>query len=128
MSEENRLEGYLAQHVSEWLAIHSLAAIEIDCATAVMLKIIDGKCKMPADEKVIMTELYNQVKDQAGHLLTSDMHELIAEVGPRPDEEKRMRVYEYRVLAETKIARPTMKAFKARIRQAGLLDLVTVSN
>ena len=56
---------------------HPLSPIHVDCATAVMLKILDGKCKMRAGEKVVMEQLYDQVKCFPGHLLGEEFHRLI---------------------------------------------------
>ena len=112
----------MKQHVASWLRRYPLMPLEVDCATAVMLKILDGKCKMPADEKRVMAELYHQVRSLPGALLGAEIHQMIRYAGDSPDEAMRLRIYEHRVLAETRIARPTMKAFKAMIRRNGLLD------
>jgi hypothetical protein len=40
-----------AAHVRQWVLEHPLSPAHVDCATAVMLKILDGKCKMDAEEK-----------------------------------------------------------------------------
>jgi hypothetical protein len=118
------VQGLLRAHVADWLAGRRLSAPEVDCANAVMLKILDGKCKMPADEKRVMRELYRQLERRCGRLLGPSVHELVEAAGERPDEAMRSRIYEQRVLAETAIARPVMKAFKAMIRSTGLLDTV----
>lgn len=110
------------EQVARWLAAHPLSPAHVDCATAVMLKILDGKCKMRPTEKQVMTLLYQQVKDCPGVLLGAAEHALIAEAGASPDEAMRLRVYERRVLAETMLARPLMKGFKAMLRERGLLD------
>lgn len=112
----------MKSQVSDWLERSSLSPSDVDCTNAVMLKILDGKCKMPAAEKQVMTELYRQLRSREGHLLGTEVHELIDQAGDQPDESMRNRIYEHRVLAETRIARPTMKAFKAMIRATGLLD------
>ena len=111
-----------AEQVARWLAAHPLSPAHVDCATAVMLKILDGKCKMRPTEKQVMTLLYQQVKDCPGALLGAAEHALIAEAGASPDEAMKLRVYERRVLAETMLARPLMKGFKAMLRERGLLD------
>ena len=38
-----------------------LSASDVDCATTVMLKILDGKCKMAEQEKHIMAWLYRRL-------------------------------------------------------------------
>lgn len=111
-----------AGHVAQWVTEYPLNPSEIDCAVAVKLKILDGKCKMPPNEKVVMGLLYDCISHLPGERLELSMRHLIAEVGPQPDEAQKNRIYEHRVLAETIISRPVMKAFKARIRAQGLLD------
>ena len=108
-------------HVFHWVRAHPLSPIHVDCATAVMLKILDGKCKMRAGEKVVMEQLYDQVKCFPGHLLGEEFHRLIGAARRHADEALKNFIYEKRVLAETTISRPVMKEFKAMIRQQGLL-------
>ena len=93
----------------------------IDCVTAVMLKILDGKCRMGETEKAVMTVLYELVRDRPGRLLGRETHELIAAARVSCDDSMVMTVYEQRLLAETMISRPVMKAFKALLRQQGIL-------
>ena len=108
--------------VENWVSKHPLGAIDVDCATAVMLKILDGKCKMDADEKVVMAQLYDCVRHRPGELLGDEIHALIAEARSRSDTVLRERIYELRVLVETRISRPRMKGFKASIRHKGLFE------
>ncbi len=112
----NHLEAWVAA----WVAAQPLRPIDIDCATSVMLKILDGKCKMALEEKVVMALLYDQVKDRPGAILGDDIRRLIAAARHSLDDAMRMHIYEKRVLAETRISRPVMKGFKAMIRQQGL--------
>lgn len=110
------------EQVAGWLAAHPLAPRHVDCAIAVMLKILDGKCKMRPTEKQVLELLYDQLAGVPGERLGGETHALIAEARGRLDEAMKNRVYEQRVLAETIISRPVMKGFKALIRQQGLLD------
>jgi hypothetical protein len=113
------------EQITVWLKKHPLSPIQIDCAVAVMLKILDGKCKMPATEKRVMTQLYDQIKTQPGQLLDNEIHTLIAAGrDQRESQDLTMLIYEKRLLAETVISRPVMKQFKAFIREQGLLDHV----
>jgi hypothetical protein len=106
-----------------WLEKHPLSPIDIDCVVTVMLKILDGKCKMQSAEKTAMTQLYDQVKFKAGLLLEETLHPLIAKARESEnDEALKMLIYEKRLLAETAISRPVMKRFKAMIRKEGLLE------
>lgn len=108
--------------VVAWVKNNPLEPVHVDCSTTVMLKILDGKCKMKPEEKQVMTHLYHAVKDCPGKLLGDDMHTLISVAEKHADDEMRNAIYEKRVLAETTISRPVMKAFKAMIRQQGLFD------
>jgi hypothetical protein len=110
----------MPEHINHWLAQHPLSPIHVDCAITVMLKILDGKCKMPAEEKIIMAALYEQVKQQPSQLLGAEIHQLIASSLGELDEPSKMAIYEQRLLAETMISRPVMKGFKAMIRETGL--------
>ena len=114
----------IREHVISWVQAHPLSAIHVDCSTTVMLKILDGKCKMRAEEKQVMEMLYDQVKNQAGHLLDASLHSVIALARNNPEDEMKNQIYEKRLLAETAISRPVMKNFKAMIRQQGLLAVM----
>ncbi|MGZ4990509.1 MAG: hypothetical protein ACXWE3_05370 [Methylobacter sp.] len=107
--------------VARWILTHPLTPIHVDCATTVMLKILDGKCKMRTEEKRVMELLYDEVKTQPGHLLGATIHHLIAQARAHLDDQMKNIIYEKRLLAETAISRPVMKGFKAMIRQEHLL-------
>jgi hypothetical protein len=112
-----------AAHVRQWVREHPLSPIHVDCVIAVMLKILDGKCKMDETEKVVMVLLYDEVKHLPGSILGEDIHALIDTArNAHEEDEIREFVYEKRVLAETMISRPLMKGFKTMIREDGLLD------
>jgi len=108
--------------VALWVQAHPLAPIHVDCVVTVMLKILDGKCKMRTAEKRVMERLYDEVQAQPGLLLDTALHRLIAQAREHPDDAMKNIIYEKRLLAETAISRPVMKGFKAMIRQEGLLD------
>jgi len=107
-------------YICLWAQNHPLSPEQLDCVTTVMLKILDGKCKMKLEEKHIMSLLYDQVKTQPGVLLTEEIHQLIATARKELTDDMKDFIYEKRVLAETAISRPVMKKFKAMIRQQGL--------
>lgn len=115
-----------AQHVAHWAQTHPLEGIQVDCSVAVMLKILDGKCKMNATEKQVMEQLYDQSRHLPVVRLDAGLHGLIASARAQIDDALRNLIYEQRVLAETMISRPVMKAFKAMIRAQGLFDGITV--
>lgn len=106
--------------VAAWVATHPLTPSDVDCATTVMLKILDGKCKMSETDKVVMAALYDAVKHRPGQRFGDDFHALIARARLDAGDALREHIYETRVLAETTLSRPVMKAFKAMIRAEGL--------
>ncbi len=108
-------------HVALWVQAHPLTPVHIDCVITVMLKILDGKCKMPTTEKQIMEWLYDEVKNQPSVLLDTSVHDLIRHGRENLDDAMKNIIYENRLLAETALSRPVMKEFKAMIRQEGLL-------
>lgn len=114
--------------LEQWLQENPLSAIEVDCSTTVMLKILDGKCKMSATDKVVMATLYDAVKHLPGDIFDSDMHAFIDHARNNLNETLKLDIYEKRVLAETMLSRPVMKAFKARIRTQGLFEVCNVSD
>ena len=109
-----------AKHVSNWVKNHPLSPIHVDCATTVMLKILDGKCKMSAQEKVVMAQLYQQVKHLPGELFSDNIHQVIQIAKSDHSNTMKMFIYEKRLLAETQLSRQVMKTFKSMIREQGL--------
>jgi hypothetical protein len=104
-----------------WAQNWKAEPIHIDCTTTVMLKILDGKCKMNSEEKQVIAVIYDVVKDQPGTLLDNSVHDLIAVARRQPDEKILEDVYEQRLYAEQMISRPVMKAYKAMLRREGIL-------
>lgn len=62
------------EDVAAWLAEHPLTHENIDCVTAVMLKALDGKCKMTGTDKQFIAELYELIKRDPGVHLGSEIH------------------------------------------------------
>jgi hypothetical protein len=116
------------QALRHWVAKATLSGSEVDCIAAVMPKILDGKCKMASDEKMIMASLYDCTADLPGLYLGAVYHQLIARAKATGTEQILTQVYESRVLAETQISRPVMKKFKARLRAEGILPVKASGN
>ncbi len=104
-----------------WAYHREFDPIHIDCAAALMLKILDGKCKMNEDEKKIMSVIYDVVKHKPGKLLDSRVHGLISSARFESTEQLIEAIYEQRLYAEQMISRPVMKAYKALLRREGIL-------
>lgn len=111
--------------LSDWLGSHAVTPVDCDCINAVMLKILDGKCKMAEQEKITMEALYRSTRHLPARHLSQTYHEFIE---PFLDcdrtlisESDILAIYEKRVLAETQISRPVMKQFKKGLRTSGVL-------
>lgn len=104
-----------------WARQTPLTPIQVDCVTAIMLKILDGKCKMDRAEKRAVAAIYHAIQPTPGQLLDPAVHGLIARGLAHLDEALVAEIYEQRVLAETRISRPVMKGFKALLRSAGII-------
>lgn len=109
------------ESLAVWARMHLAAPLDVDCTTTVMLKILDGKCKMGPHDKDVIPVLYEAIRDLPGGLLGEEAHALIRRACSGERELLVGEIYEYRVLAETAISRPAMKAYKARLRTAGIL-------
>lgn len=107
--------------IARWAREAALTPLDVDCAVTLMLKIIDGKCKMDAADRAAMEVIYDQLGGRSGERLDPGLHELIARTRHGADAHERLEVYEQRLLAETTLSRPVMKAYKAMLRQAGVL-------
>ncbi|TXS95909.1 hypothetical protein FV139_07135 [Parahaliea maris] len=118
--------------MTRWLATAVLEPVHYDCIIAVKLKILDGKCKMTALDKVVMVLLYEATRLQPTLLLDADIHDVIDQASQHLQDNKdeavseaiRIAVYETRLLAETMISRPVMKRFKRTLREQGLFEAV----
>ena len=110
--------------IHDWLQAHPLSAMDLDCITTIKLKIMDGKCKMQLLDKQVISRVYQAINKEYETILGDDVHQFIVENADcKNDEASTLAVYEKRLLAETKISRPVMKAFKARVRAQGIYEL-----
>ena len=99
-------------------------AAQLDCIIAIMLKILDGKCKMEDADKSALTAVYDALKVQLGHefgqCFGDATHTLIENARQNRGENGALvqQICEARVQAEATIAKPVMKAFKQRLQRA----------
>lgn len=100
---------------ARWAAETTLEPIQLDCVTAIMLKILDAKCKMGEAEKTALAAVYDVVGSRPGEQLGAEARDLIARVraGKAGLGDQ---VHTWRLRAEAAIPKAVMKAFKARLR------------
>jgi hypothetical protein len=101
-----------------WAQTAPLSVSDLDCITAVMLKILDGKCQMNEEQRHAYISIYNVSKVRPGELLGEEVHWAIDTARHVNRQEIRERIHQLRLEAEAAIPKPTMKAFKARVREA----------
>lgn len=99
-----------------WARDQVFTTTEIDCTTTVVLKILDGKCKMLPGEKAAIMEIYDVVNAGEGELFSPNDLQVIYMARNIPAQVIMQRIHELRVYAESKIPKPVMKQYKARLR------------
>lgn len=99
-----------------WARAVVFEPLQLDCVTAIMLKILDAKCKMDEADKTALAALYDVVKDRPGQSLPVAIHGLIAAARRGPHPVLAAQIHDWRVQAEVRIPKPTMKAFKQFLR------------
>jgi len=101
---------------AQWALNTRLKPAHIDCVTAIMLKILDGKCKMGEAEKNALAAVYDVVRERPGQSLGDEVHALIAQARQGTDSALPAAIHAWRVRAETQIPKPVMKGFKHLLR------------
>lgn len=101
---------------AEWALGQVFEPVEVDCTTAVVLKILDNKCKMLPGEKLAVKAVYDVVKHLPATLFGREVHEIIRRARHEPGADTAAAIHLLRVEAEQRIAKPTMKAYKAKLR------------
>ncbi|MFH2134746.1 MAG: hypothetical protein ABII81_06140 [Pseudomonadota bacterium] len=101
---------------AEWALETGFDAVQVDCTTAVVLKILDGKCKMSAGEMAAILAIYDVVHDMFPPMLGDAVHEAIRALRTQDSDAAREHVHHLRVQAEAQIPKPVMKSYKAFLR------------
>jgi hypothetical protein len=97
---------------ARWARETVFEPVHLDCVTAIMLKMLDAKCKMGEADKTALAAVYDVVKARPGQGLDAAVHGLIAAARLRPDADTAARIHDWRARAEAHIPKTTMKAFK----------------
>lgn len=97
---------------SKWQGQIQLNAEQLDCLTAVMLKILDNKCQMGSDVQQRFIDIYRTIEKNKSEIFDVAIHRFIQRVFDEPDILSLRHVHELRLYAEATIEKPVMKAFK----------------
>jgi hypothetical protein len=100
----------------EWAQQAGFAPQQVDCTTAVVLKILDNKCKMLPGEKAAVFAIYDTVKHLPAILFDEPVHTIIATARCQADADTQLDIHTTRVAAEAQIPKPVMKNYKAFLR------------
>lgn len=115
---KHQVHQQIAHPAALWAETAPLDALQIDCVTAVMLKILDNKCKMSAEEQMALMAVYQVVKHRQGLLLDDAVHAEIESARLCLDPLKSERIHALRLEAEQIIPKPVMKHFKRYLRES----------
>ncbi len=111
-----RLERWQLHPAAEWAVAAAFSPMEVDCTTAVVLKIMDDKCKMLPGEKVAVQAVYDIVRYLPASLFGKEVHRVIDQARRVSVDAVADQIHHLRVDAEARIPKPVMKAYKAKLR------------
>lgn len=103
---------------ARWAETAPLDPLQIDCVTAVMLKILDNKCKMNSEEQIALMAVYGVVKERGGILFGDAVHAAIEHAMQVGDPTSKEQIHELRLRAEQEIPKALMKHFKRYLRES----------
>ncbi|MGD2117348.1 MAG: hypothetical protein PVG66_03250 [Chromatiales bacterium] len=107
----------ISQLAARWARSQRFDALQLDCITAVVLKILDRKCKMDADRQAAVIAVYGVCCQMQGKLFDDSDHALI-QAALQKQAVDRDAIHARRLYGEAQIPKPTMKAFKQWLGQS----------
>jgi hypothetical protein len=106
-----------ARHpAAQWALEVGFNAEQVDCTTAVVLKILDNKCKMLPGEKAAVMAIYDSLLHPPAPLFGNTVHDAIHAMHLSPCADVIATIHQLRVQAEATISKPVMKSYKAFLR------------
>lgn len=104
-----------------WAKERNFNDMEFDYATILALKILDSKCKMSEEDQIIFMRVYDGMEAKDSNPFQLEMHQVIKDArtasSSAAKETMKVFVHQLRIEAEESMHRPTMKAYKAMVRQ-----------
>ncbi|MCU7807693.1 MAG: hypothetical protein KZQ73_07470 [Candidatus Thiodiazotropha sp. (ex Semelilucina semeliformis)] len=101
-----------------WAETAPLDPLQVDCVTAVMLRILDNKCELVPEEQMALMAVYSVVREKKGLLFDVSIHKDIDEALKMRGSDSNDRIHELRLFAEETIPKPVMKHFKSYLRDS----------
>ena len=102
--------------VAQWAILVGFNPEQADCTTAVVLKILDNKCKMLPGEKLAVMAIYDAVRHLSSPLFDNAVHGAISAARLQSDPWTLDAIHLLRVYAEAAIPKQVMKQYKAFLR------------
>lgn len=102
---------------ADWAIQTGFTTEQVDCTTTVVLKILDGKCKMLPGEKQAVMAIYDAIRHLGAPLFDHTVHDTIRAARENPDSGTLAAIHHLRVHAEATIPKPVMKHYKAFLRE-----------
>jgi hypothetical protein len=93
-----------------------------DCAVTVALKITDDSCKMDEEQRSIFMALYDAIESSKSELFDESVYTLIHTTRNFPSATLFAQIKNEREMAMAIITQEKMKAFKASVRAALLIE------
>jgi hypothetical protein len=101
-----------------WAENARLGALQIDCVTAEILKILDNRCQMNLEQQLAMIAIYQAVCSGKGILFDNSVHDTIEHALRVSDLRISRQIHEFRVYAENAIPKPIMQYFNQYLRES----------
>lgn len=103
--------------IQYWMKRSQLTPLQNDCVTAIVLKVLDAKCKMDMQKQSVIMSVYAQTRLHPGSLFHQQVHQTIDLAIRSADEACLKQIHVYRQFAESSIPKPDMKAFKSYLAE-----------
>ncbi|MCU7845113.1 MAG: hypothetical protein KZQ93_14885 [Candidatus Thiodiazotropha sp. (ex Monitilora ramsayi)] len=95
-----------------WAQTAPLDPLQVDCVTAVMLRILDNKCELAPEEQMALMAVYSVVRERKGLFFDTSIHREIDEALHAAGTVSVDRIHELRLFTEEAIPKPVLKHFK----------------
>lgn len=116
MASTSAPQARILHPTAQWALEAGFNPEQVDCTTAVVLKILDNKCKMSPGEMAAVMAVYDAVRQTPAPLFDSVIHAAISAARQQPTPAVLETIHQFRVYAEEVIPKPVMKSYKAFLR------------
>jgi hypothetical protein len=101
-----------------WAENTPLDALQIDCLTALILKILDKKCQLNLEEQFAIMVIYHTVRPRNGLLFDESVHQIIEQAKHLNSPQINGQIHELRLDAENRLPTPVVDYFELYLRES----------